>query len=78
MRYLSLALILALASCGESQPEQAEPTPAQVEPEPALITLECVEFGDGKRPGEQIGHAAFREAQRENQMFRVPSEPGSL
>ena len=50
MRYLSLALILALASCGESQPEQAEPTPAQVDPEPALITHECVELGGGNRP----------------------------
>ena len=60
MRYLSLALILALASCGESQPEQAEPTPAQVEPEPAPITHECVEFGDGNRPGDKIGNAAFQ------------------
>ena len=60
MRYLSLALILALASCGEAQPEQAEPTPAQVEPEPAPITHECVEFGDGNRPGDKIGNAAFQ------------------
>ena len=60
MRYLSLALILALASCGEAQPEQVEPTPAQVEPEPAPITHECVEFGDGNRPGDKIANATFQ------------------
>ena len=60
MRYLSLALVLALSSCGESQPEQVEPTPAQVEPEPAPITHECVEFGDGNRPGDKIANAVFQ------------------
>ncbi len=58
MRYLSLALVLALASCGEAQPEQVEPTPAQVEPAP--IAHECVEFGDGNQPGDKIANATFQ------------------
>ena len=58
MRYLSLALVLALTSCGEQQPSQEEPLPAPVEPPP--ITHECVEFADGNRPGDKIANASFQ------------------
>ena len=59
MRFLSLALIFSFACCGDPSLE----TPAQDQPaittDPTPITHECLEFGDGNRPGDRIADASF-------------------
>ena len=58
MRFLSLVLILGFAGCGDT-PAENDNEP-RVDPEPAPIAHECVEFGDGNRPGDKIANATFQ------------------